>query len=704
MIQQRRPSLRRLESVCEVEPTKLEPGAQATVSASLPSPQSNEELNPVRQTTHSPQTSPSQPSAASKTQPKSSGFMSLFSCIFQPPSVQEPRETAQVPPPAPRAPAPSQPDPPKPELGGSWPGPASSGFDAHSQPLHSTRTTFPLPPARSSEPSSSFLDSPGERHKASGRRDMDLFRQVVLRRGEEELTSKEASVPTEFWGLDPAELMRACKVPQPDVFSDPKGTERSIQFRAGPGARGHTPLMGVTFQSYGSAWKELDAEQLEQLNVDLAKQSSHLMPFHGFSIHRERKRFDLVSDIMPCGSLLQILLKLEPSIRGEAAASFPPTRTMPLMPCTILSHLAHATLTAILQRRQHVGPTRAVIQPQTLLFHPDGAIKLLDLPLQAKVLNMTCGTEIILEFLGYSPPEKLLEGSSCTESDPAILEAADVWALGIILLEAARGRHPFYQVCSKGPMHMIQEADKGAAPEVARDDPVFPKLSPHFHTLVAGCLRRDPRRRSTVEDLLKHPFLHECLPYDEVESLHELSPNTSRNERQEGSLEREGWHDKARRQCVQRWLYECSVRHDGIKETVRAVVVHFYKILNMETDWGDDCVVIRLLNEDLHLQLSDAMGSEHHIIGAIKVAHALRDVRVSLGGSKFSVKSTKVLPSKSLTSNRFKCKVIGWIGTAPIKHTLVIKLPFKENETNVCITEMELQVDGSRYKPIYTTL
>lgn len=104
-----------------------------------------------------------------------------------------------------------------------------------------------------------------------------------------------------------------------------------------------------------------------------------------------------------------------------------------------------------------------------------------------------------------------------------------MWALGIILLEAARGRHPFYQVCSKGPMHMIQEADKGAAPEVARDDPVFPKLSPHFHTLVAGCLRRDPRRRSTVEDLLKHPFLHECLPYDEVVSASKpstLSPFT----------------------------------------------------------------------------------------------------------------------------------------------------------------------------------
>lgn len=80
------------------------------------------------------------------------------------------------------------------------------------------------------------------------------------------------------------------------------------------------------------------------------------------------------------------------------------------------------------------------------------------------------------------------------------------------------------------------------------------------------------------------------------ESLHELSPNTSRNERQEGSLEREGWHDKARRQCVQRWLYECSVRHDGIKETVRAVVVHFYKILNMETDWGARRVFLSMFN------------------------------------------------------------------------------------------------------------
>ena len=68
------------------------------------------------------------------------------------------------------------------------------------------------------------------------------------------------------------------------------------------------------------------------------------------------------------------------------------------------------------------------IKPQNILFAADGTIKLGDFG----VANRNVGTRM------YMPPEMLI-GEPVSRTDPRV----DVYSLGLTLLEALTGRHPF---------------------------------------------------------------------------------------------------------------------------------------------------------------------------------------------------------------------------------------------------------------------
>ncbi|XP_043689371.1 mitogen-activated protein kinase kinase kinase 18-like [Telopea speciosissima] len=77
---------------------------------------------------------------------------------------------------------------------------------------------------------------------------------------------------------------------------------------------------------------------------------------------------------------------------------------------------------------------------------------------------------------------------------------ADVWALGCTVIEMATGRPPWSDVADPvSALHRIA---------FSSDLPDFPSLlSEEAKEFLSKCLNRDPNERSTVQELLKHPFL-----------------------------------------------------------------------------------------------------------------------------------------------------------------------------------------------------
>ncbi|KAF6991883.1 hypothetical protein CFC21_008932 [Triticum aestivum] len=82
--------------------------------------------------------------------------------------------------------------------------------------------------------------------------------------------------------------------------------------------------------------------------------------------------------------------------------------------------------------------------------------------------------------------------------------AADVWSLGVTVLELFLGHRPVLPAERTPSWKMLKEAicygEPPAVPESAA-------ASAELRGFVAACVQKDPRRRATVPQLLAHPFV-----------------------------------------------------------------------------------------------------------------------------------------------------------------------------------------------------
>lgn len=80
---------------------------------------------------------------------------------------------------------------------------------------------------------------------------------------------------------------------------------------------------------------------------------------------------------------------------------------------------------------------------------------------------------------------------------------ADIWSLGITLIEFAQMEPPNHEMT---PMRVLLKIQKSEPPRL--DQPS--KWSKQFSDFLALCLTKDPNQRPNVDELLKHPFLRDA--------------------------------------------------------------------------------------------------------------------------------------------------------------------------------------------------
>eukprot|EP01012_Entosiphon_sulcatum_P031820 TRINITY_DN4053_c0_g1_i1.p1 TRINITY_DN4053_c0_g1~~TRINITY_DN4053_c0_g1_i1.p1 ORF type:complete len:524 (-),score=47.16 TRINITY_DN4053_c0_g1_i1:149-1720(-) len=152
------------------------------------------------------------------------------------------------------------------------------------------------------------------------------------------------------------------------------------------------------------------------------------------------------------------------------------------------------------------------MKPHNILFGKDGRIKITDFGVTSQAEKTPSDPSAFVGTVGYMSLERL-SGGACSY-------AADVWSMGITLLELYLGRHPLQppggqDVKFWAVLHTLKTSGAPRAPDDAGED---------FKGIIASCLHMDEHKRPSTTELLNHPFLRsEGVPEDRTASQRKVA-------------------------------------------------------------------------------------------------------------------------------------------------------------------------------------
>ncbi|KAI9009126.1 kinase-like domain-containing protein [Hyaloraphidium curvatum] len=161
------------------------------------------------------------------------------------------------------------------------------------------------------------------------------------------------------------------------------------------------------------------------------------------------------------------------------------------LPEDIVARITYAVLSGLVYLYDTFRIIHRDVKPSNILLNSRGEVKIADFGVSGQLINSMANT-----FVGtssYMSPERITGSKYAVQSD--------VWSLGITMLEVAIGRHPF-----PGSTLSILELLQFVVNEPA---PTLPpgQFTPEFEDFIAKCLQKDPEKRPTPAELLKHPWV-----------------------------------------------------------------------------------------------------------------------------------------------------------------------------------------------------